>query len=102
MLEPLAQFVARSNLFEPEINCGVFFLDAARPEPIHQHAHSIIWPWLVINALDCYCLLAHTYRPCHEMVLSIGEFLRTSPLRNTLPLLKRTFHEKNVSRSMAG
>ncbi len=49
---PFAQFIARRDLLEPEIDMRAFLREAARPEALHQHARPVALLRLIIHPLE--------------------------------------------------
>src|SRR5690606_5965057 len=52
VIEPLAQLGAGGDGFEPEIDGGILARQAARPEPIDQHAGAVRLVGGLVDALD--------------------------------------------------
>ena len=52
MGKPMAEGVARGNLFKPAIEVGEIFLEAARPEPIDEEALTVFGRGRIVNAFD--------------------------------------------------
>ena len=51
-VEPLAEGRGRGHVLEPEVDSGLPAREAAGPESIDQHAESIAWRRVFVDALD--------------------------------------------------
>jgi hypothetical protein len=50
--EPLSQIVGGCDLFEPQVDAGLFFGQAARPEPVDENAGAVFFGGVVVDSFD--------------------------------------------------
>src|SRR5258708_6149502 len=79
MSEPTPKLGARRNFLQPAIDCRVWLLLPARPEPVDENANAIIGSWGLVGSLQPDVLLCD---PAHLRLLqSDGDHLLQFELR---------------------
>jgi hypothetical protein len=52
MGEPLSEFRAGGDIFEPEVYVSSFFCEASRPETVDEDAGAVLFGWLFVDAFE--------------------------------------------------
>ena len=80
--EPLSQIVGGCDLFEPQVDAGLFFGEAARPEPVDENASAVVFRGVVVDSFDSDgqgCFPAQVKSGAVAAVLHGGQLLVARP-----------------------